>query len=344
MTHRDSCPAPPRHAETHAPDVPHTARMLHPQKTRTSSPSGPCPTTSGPATTCAVACACLHVHACMRAHEVAVWRAPLTRLCRPCGLLGSRGCRRGPQLATTTTTPGCMHCAGPTRGCASCPPRPPRAIQATTNVSRAANLMVLIHMVPAYQVRDEALPPWAWHRWPWHRRAGPAGRRRATAQAGAHAPSRAQPVRGPSPVGRPAVAACCGGRASCSRPRAPRPSSRASGPLLRRCVPLIFSARRLAPLPPRREQVFSQPVFAAVERQLRHKNSSILAKTGRVGFRIAFRSLCERHAPPPPTLPAGRGTARLPGRCMQLGRLGSHASRGQPACRAACPASLLSCA
>ncbi|EFN54604.1 hypothetical protein CHLNCDRAFT_58128 [Chlorella variabilis] len=38
-------------------------------------------------------------------------------------------------------------------------------------------------------------------------------------------------------------------------------------------------------------QVFSQPVFAAVERQLRHKNSSILAKTGRVGFRIAFRSL-----------------------------------------------------
>lgn len=32
---------------------------------------------------------------------------------------------------------------------------------ATTNVARAANLMVLIHMVPAYQVRYGSLGAWA---------------------------------------------------------------------------------------------------------------------------------------------------------------------------------------
>lgn len=39
-------------------------------------------------------------------------------------------------------------------------------------------------------------------------------------------------------------------------------------------------------------QVFSQPVFAEVERVLRHRGkASVLAKTGYVGFRLAFRSL-----------------------------------------------------
>lgn len=38
-------------------------------------------------------------------------------------------------------------------------------------------------------------------------------------------------------------------------------------------------------------QVFSQPCFAAVERLLRHRRSSLMAHVGRWSFRIAFRSL-----------------------------------------------------
>eukprot|EP00887_Chlorella_sp_A99_P002221 scaffold21.g2221.t1 len=37
--------------------------------------------------------------------------------------------------------------------------------------------------------------------------------------------------------------------------------------------------------------VFSQPVFAEVERLLRHRGSGLMAKTGRIGFRVLFRSL-----------------------------------------------------
>lgn len=37
-------------------------------------------------------------------------------------------------------------------------------------------------------------------------------------------------------------------------------------------------------------QVFSQPVFSEVERLIRHKKSGIMAKMGKWGFRIAFRS------------------------------------------------------
>lgn len=39
-------------------------------------------------------------------------------------------------------------------------------------------------------------------------------------------------------------------------------------------------------------QVFSQPVFAAVERSVCHRKGSLLATTGRWGFRIITRSLC----------------------------------------------------
>lgn len=38
-------------------------------------------------------------------------------------------------------------------------------------------------------------------------------------------------------------------------------------------------------------QVFSQPVFAAVERVLRHRQSGLLDRLGRWAFRLSFRSL-----------------------------------------------------
>lgn len=40
-------------------------------------------------------------------------------------------------------------------------------------------------------------------------------------------------------------------------------------------------------------QVFSQPVFAAVERVIRHRRGSGAAATKRWAFRLTFRSLCE---------------------------------------------------
>lgn len=53
-------------------------------------------------------------------------------------------------------------------------------------------------------------------------------------------------------------------------------------------------------------QVFSQPVFAEVERVLRHRGkATLLAKTGYVGFRLIFRSLCEP-AGQPADQPAGQ--------------------------------------
>jgi proton-coupled amino acid transporter len=38
-------------------------------------------------------------------------------------------------------------------------------------------------------------------------------------------------------------------------------------------------------------QVFSQPVFAAVERTIRHRKGSVLASTRKWAFRLTFRSL-----------------------------------------------------
>lgn len=57
--------------------------------------------------------------------------------------------------------------------------------------------------------------------------------------------------------------------------------------------PHTHNTPTMRPARPHDLQVFSQPVFAAVERLIRHKKNTLLAHTGRWAFRITFRSFCE---------------------------------------------------
>lgn len=123
-------------------------------------------------------------------------------------------------------------------------------------MSRAANLMVLIHMVGA----------------------PPLGRFLRCTTKLCPAPAALSPVKRAANLSSQDCA-CPQRAAGWPRPCPPSPCATAS--LVIPC--LQFPAY----------QVFSQPVFAAVERTIRHRKGSMLASTRKWAFRLAFRSACE---------------------------------------------------
>ncbi len=108
---------------------------------------GPLPTTSGPTPhrCCAALCRAVPRFALLW-HTHRAYRAPPC-VCPAVSCSHAMPCCAA-QRAELAVALGGRLARAPAKPRGSLPP-----LQATTNVSRAANLMVLIHMIPAYQVR-----------------------------------------------------------------------------------------------------------------------------------------------------------------------------------------------